>query len=106
MGTHLIKVRYTAEGARGLAREGAANRAAYIASMIEGLGGTVESFHFAFGDDDAYVIVDATDDATIAAVSIAVAGSGAVSLSTTKLMTPAEADAAMAKTVAYRPPGA
>jgi uncharacterized protein with GYD domain len=105
MGKYLITVRYTAEGARGLMREGASNRVSYITSLLSGLGATVESFNFAFGDDDAYLVIDAPDDGTVAAVSLAVSSSGAVALKTTKLLTAAELDAAVAKTVDYRPPG-
>lgn len=68
--------------------------------------GKVESFYFAFGDIDAYVIADAPDAQTAAAMSLAVNATGAVHLRTTVLLTPEEMDAAMKKSVSYRPPGA
>jgi uncharacterized protein with GYD domain len=74
--------------------------------MVEAMGGKLEAFYYAFGDSDAFVIVDAPDNATTAAISLAVNSSGAVALKTTPLLTPEEIDQAAQKTVSYRPPGA
>ena len=73
--------------------------------LIKGVGGTLESFYYAFGTEDVYVIADVPDAETIAAVSLAVNASGAVRLSTTVLMTPEQMDTAAKKTVDYHPPG-
>jgi uncharacterized protein with GYD domain len=102
----LIKATYTAEGAKGLLKEGGSKRRAAIQKLIEGLGGKLESFYYAYGDDDAYIISDLPDAATGLAISLAVNASGAVRLSTTPLMTPEEVDAAAKKTVNYQAPGA
>ena len=72
---------------------------------MKSLGGSVEAFYYAFGETDVYVIVDAPDNATAAAVSLAVSASGAVALKTTPLLTPEEIDQAARKTVEYRAPG-
>ena len=106
MAKYMWKVRYSLDGARGLQREGAANRRAFIDSLIGGLGGTLEAFYFAFGDVDVYVIADLPDDTTAAAVAIAVGTSGAAGIETTKLLTPDELDAARAIETGYRAPGA
>jgi uncharacterized protein with GYD domain len=74
--------------------------------VIESLGGALEAFYFAFGDVDAYVMVDLPDDETAAAVALAVSGSGAVATRTTKLLTAEQVDIAIGKGVPYRPPGA
>jgi len=102
----MIKASYTAEGARGLLKEGGTGRRAAIQKLIEGLGGKVEAFYFAYGEDDAYVITDVPDTTTGLAVSLAVNASGAVRLSTIPLITPEEIDAAAKKSVQYRAPGA
>ena len=102
----MIKASYTAEGARGLLKEGGTSRRATIQKLIEGLGGKVEAFYFAYGEDDAYVITDVPDAASGLAVSLAVNASGAVRLSTIPLITPEEVDAAGKKAVQYRAPGA
>ncbi len=102
----MIKASYTAEGARGLLKEGGTARRAAVQKLIEGIGGKVEAFYFAYGEDDAYVIVDVPDAASGLAVSLAVNASGAVRLSTIPLITPEEIDAAGKKAVQYRAPGA
>ena len=73
--------------------------------LIEGIGGKVEAFYFAYGEDDAYVITDVPDASTGLAISLAVNASGAVRLTTIPLITPEEIDSASKKSVAYRAPG-
>ena len=102
----MIKASYTAEGARGLLKEGGTGRRAAVQKLIEGLGGKVEAFYFAYGEDDAYLIVEVPDAASGLALSLAVNASGAVRLSTIPLITPEEIDAAAKKSVQYRAPGA
>jgi uncharacterized protein with GYD domain len=70
------------------------------------VGGKVESFYYAFGDTDAYIIMDVPDNATAAAMALTAAASGAVTIKTTLLMTPEEVDQATKKSPAYRAPGA
>jgi uncharacterized protein with GYD domain len=106
MPTFMIKASYTTEGTRGLLKEGGTARRAAIQKLVEGIGGKVEAFYFAFGEDDAYVITDVPDVASGLAVSLAVNASGAVRLSTIPLITPEEIDAASKKSVPYRAPGA
>ena len=102
----MIKASYTVEGARGLLKEGGTGRRAAIQKLIEGIGGKVEAFYFAYGEDDAYVITEVPDATTGLAVSLAVNASGAVRLTTIPLITPEEIDAASKKSVQYRAPGA
>jgi uncharacterized protein with GYD domain len=102
----LIKASYTTEGARGLLKEGGTARRAAVVKLVEGLGGKVEAFYYAYGDNDAYIISDLPDAASGLAISLAVNASGAVRLSTIPLITPEEIDAASRKSVAYRAPGA
>jgi uncharacterized protein with GYD domain len=102
----LIKASYTQEGIRGLMKEGGAGRRAAVQKIVEGVGGRLEAFYFAYGDADAYVICDLPDSATGVALSLAVNASGAVRLSTIPLITVEEMDAASKKSVSYRAPGA
>ena len=106
MPKYLIEASYTTEGTKGLMSEGGTTRRARVQNMVEAMGGKLEAFYYAFGDSDAFVIVDAPDNATTAAISLAVNSSGAVTLKTTPLLTPEEIDQAAQKTVSYRPPGA
>lgn len=103
---YLVKASYTTEGARGLMKEGGSARRAAVQKMAEGLGGKVESFYYAYGADDVYVIADFPDTAAAIALSMTVNASGAVRLSTVPLITPEEIDAAAKKSVPYRAPGA
>ena len=102
----LVKASYTAEGAKGLVKEGGTGRRASVTKAIEGLGGKVEAFYFAYGAHDAVVVVDLPDETAGLALSIAVNSSGAVRSTTTPLITPEEMDAACKKAVSYRAPGA
>jgi uncharacterized protein with GYD domain len=102
----MIKASYTAEGTRGLLKDGGTGRRAAVQKLIESIGGKLEAFYFAYGEDDAYVITDVPDATSGIAVSLAVNASGAVRLSTIPLITPEELDAACKKSVPYRAPGA
>ncbi len=74
------------------------DREAAARKMIEALGGKLHSFFFNFGSDDVVAIIEMPDDTTMAAGSMLVGGSGAMSGgSTTKLLTMSEAMDAMAK---------
>ena len=105
MPRYLIEASYTLEGVKGLSKEGGSKRREAAAAAIQGLGGKVESFYFAFGDPDAIVIADLPDNASAAAASLAINASGAVNVKTRVLLTPEEVDTAVKKTVNYRAPG-
>ena len=106
MAKFLVKASYTAEGAKGLIKEGGTGRRTAVQKLIESMGGKIEAFYFAYGEHDAYVITELPDAASGLALSLAVNASGVVRLSTVPLITPDEMDAAAKKSVAYRPPGA
>jgi uncharacterized protein with GYD domain len=101
----LIKASYTTEGAKGVIKEGGTARRAAVQKLVEGVGGKVEAFYFAYGDADVYGIMDVPDSTSGIALSLAVNASGAVNLSTIPLITPEEIDAAVKKTPSYRAPG-
>ena len=61
MAKFLVKASYTAEGARGLIKEGGTGRRNAVQKLVEGLGGKVEAFYYAYGEDDVYVITDLPD---------------------------------------------
>lgn len=106
MAKFMVKATYSAEGAKGLLKEGGTGRRAAVQKLIEGMGGKVEAFYFAYGDTDAYVLCDLPDTASGLAVALTVNASGIVHVSTVPLITPEEIDAAAKKTVTYRAPGA
>jgi uncharacterized protein with GYD domain len=105
MPKYMVVASYTADGFRGLKKTGGSARVEAVRASIEGLGGTLESFHFAFGEGDAYVIADLPDNASASALALAVAETGLVNLRTVPLITPEEIDRAAQMAVQYRPPG-
>ncbi|MBA3604881.1 MAG: GYD domain-containing protein [Acidimicrobiia bacterium] len=106
MAKYLIKACYSSDGLKGVLKEGGSNRVEAVREFVGSVGGSLESFHFAFGDTDAYLIVEVPDNATAAAVAATVSASGALkSYETVVLLTPAEMDEAGTKVVDYRPPG-
>jgi len=106
MPKYMWKVSYSADGVRGIVKQGAVDRAAQIGQITAANGGTVESFYFAFGDTDVYVIADLPGDTTAAAIALAVGASGTGAIETVKLLTPAEVDEARGMQTGYVPPGA
>ena len=84
MPKYLVQASYTTEGTKGLLKDGGTKRRAAVEALMKELGGKVEAFYFAFGDTDAFVIIDAPDNITVAAVSLAVNASGAASSRTTR----------------------
>jgi len=106
MAKYLIKASYTEEGLQGLMKAGGTSRVSAIEKALAGIGGTVESFYFAFGEDDVYVVVDGPDNAGAMSMAATIGSSGAIrSYQTVVLLTPAEVDKAMNVTVDYAPPG-
>jgi uncharacterized protein with GYD domain len=105
MSKYLITGKYAADGVKGLMEEGGSKRLAAASAAIESVGGSVDSFYYAFGDADVYGICDFPDAASATAVSMMINSTGAVSVTLTPLMTVEEIDTAASKTPAYRPPG-
>jgi uncharacterized protein with GYD domain len=101
----LFEAMYTPDGAKGVMRAGGTSRREAVAQLAEQVGGKLESFHFAFGERDAYVIVDLPDNETAAAVALTINGAGVTGVKTVVLLTPEEVDAAAQRSVDYRPPG-
>ncbi len=77
-------------------------------AYIEAVGGKLHGFWYAFGEYDAYSLLEAPDNVSIAAVAMAISGGGALSkYETTVLLTVEETMDAMRKAhdIKYRPPG-
>ena len=52
MPKYLLRATYTADGIKGLMKDGGAKRQAAARRLVESLGGTLEAFYFAFGETD------------------------------------------------------
>src|SRR5690349_22939838 len=105
MPKYLFEARYSAEGAVGLAKEGASSRRDAVKKHLDAIGGKLESMYFAFGDVDCFVIVDLPDNVSAAALSLAVNESGLVSTKAIVLLTPEVMDKSGKKTAHFRAPG-
>ncbi|HLE81649.1 MAG TPA: GYD domain-containing protein [Dehalococcoidia bacterium] len=106
MAKYLVKATYSQEGLKGVIKGGGSARRAALTQSAQSVGGKLEAFYFAFGKDDVYLIVDAPDNVSVAALTLAAGASGSVSrLETVVLLTPEEVDQAAKKTVTYRAPG-
>ena len=87
MANYMFRTRYTRSGLEGLLREGGTGRREALRQTIEGMGGKLEGFYYAMGDDDL------------------IAAAGALEVSTTVLISPETIDEAVNKSVSYRLPG-
>jgi len=102
---YLWQASYTAEGTRGVLRDGAVKRRKVVKELVEGLGGKLEVFEYALGDADAFIIADLPDNGTATAVSMVVCAGGGATIKTTVLVPPEEVDKAASRPIAYTPPG-
>jgi len=108
MAKYLIEVAYSLEGLKGLVKDGGGGRRAAVEAAIKAVGGRVESMYWGFGTNDVYVIVEAPDNVSAAAMALAVGATGAAAhYKTTVLLSADEVDQAAKKSgaVGYRAPG-
>jgi uncharacterized protein with GYD domain len=105
MSKYLLEITYTLEGVKGIKEKGGSDRLAAATELIEGVGGKIESFYFAFGGTDAFVVADLPDEVSAMAAALTVGAAGGATTRTVSLLTPAQVDAAANKNVKYRPPG-
>lgn len=105
MPKYLLHVNYVGDGVKGLIKEGGTNRRAAAEKAVKSVGGNLETLYFAFGDTDAYAIVDVPDNGSMTALALAIAASGMVAVKTTVLLTAEDVDQAVKKTPSYRAPG-
>ncbi len=106
MARFLFQGKYSTEGVKGVLKEGGTGRRAAVEAAVKSVGGTVESFYYAFGETDVYVVVHGIDNEAALTFAMGVGASGALSsLKTTVLLTAEEVDQAARKTLSYRAPG-
>jgi uncharacterized protein with GYD domain len=105
MPRYLIAGKYSPEGTQRLLGKGGTARRSAVTEMVENLGGTVETFDFAFGEDDVFTICDIPDNVTAASIGLTVGASGLVGVRTIVLLTPEEVDAAAQMHPDYHGPG-
>jgi uncharacterized protein with GYD domain len=102
---YLVNASYTEAGLKGLLKDGGSKRREAVAQLVKGLGGTLEAFYYAFGDDDIFAIMDLPDNVSATASSLVINAAGAAKMKITVLLTPEEVDQATKTSVDYSPPG-
>jgi len=105
MAKYLYIGSYTPEGAKGVMDKGGTARREAARAAIESVGGTLESFYYAFGKDDAYIVFDAPSHAAASAISLTVSAGGGFGGRIVVIMTPEEIDQAAKLGPKYSPPG-
>jgi uncharacterized protein with GYD domain len=108
VGKYLIEAAYSHEGLKGLVKDGGSGRRTAVDAAVKALGGRIESMYYGFGTSDVYVIVEAPDNVSAAALALAVGATGALAhYKTTVLLSTDEVDQAAKKSsgLGYRPPG-
>ena len=105
MPKYMIKVSYTAEGIKGVLKDGGTARRRAADAALKSAGGSLDELYFAFGEDDAYAICTAPDNTSVAAAAMAISATGLLKITTVVLLTAEEIDQAAKKTVNYTPPG-
>jgi uncharacterized protein with GYD domain len=86
-------------------KEGGSKRIEAAKQAWESVGGSLEAFYFSFGENNFYIIVNSPDNITTTAVILAGNVSGTFNIKGVALLTPAELDEAVKKSVDFRPPG-
>jgi uncharacterized protein with GYD domain len=101
----MIRGTYSQDGLKGVLTDGGSGRVDAVRKTAESLGGHLDSFYFAFGDEDTCVICDLPDNNAAVALALSVGASGAVTTKTTVLLTPEEVDRATKLKIDYHAPG-
>ena len=108
MAKYAIFFSYSQEALAGMIKN-PSDRADAARQLAESVGGSLESFYWMFGEYDGFAVVDAPDSVSTAAVSVAVASTGALAKGVSTQLFDAEDQAAIierAKTAlaSYTPP--
>jgi len=105
MAKYLAIITYTAEGLKGLMAKGGTARVEASRKFVASAGGSLESFYFALGSDDAYIVCDLPDNVAAAATAMSAAATGMVVNRMVALLTAEEVDQAAAAGLSYQAPG-
>ena len=105
MPKYLFEATYVGQGIKGLMQEGGTKRRDALTEALGSVGGTLESFYYAFGYYDVLGVFEAPDDASAAALSLLINSSGNVNVRLKPLLTVEDIDEAAKKTPSYRAPG-
>ena len=106
MALYMFEAAFTSDAWATLAKN-PQDRTEAVRTLLQGIGGELISYYFAFGDYDVVVLAELPDNGAAAATAIAVAAGGAIrAVKTTPLLSAQEGVEAMRKAgeVNYKPP--
>jgi uncharacterized protein with GYD domain len=92
------------DGLEGLLRDGCTKRRQIVQRLVESLGGRLELFDYALGNDDAFIVAQLPSAVSAITVSMVINAGGGASVKTSVLISPEEVDQAAAKRGDYKPP--
>lgn len=101
----LFQASYTLEGTKGVQSTGGTSRRDALARAAQSVGGNLESFYFALGETDSYLVCDLPDNESATALGLTFNADGKATVNTVVLLSPEEVDAASEREVDYPPPG-
>lgn len=101
----LVQAKYTAEGTRGLLKDGATGRRKAVEELLASVGGKLDEFYFTYGDDDAILIIDLQNADDALSIAVTVRASGMIQSKMTPLISLDDVDRAIQRHVSFRPPG-
>lgn len=105
MAKYLAIASYTTDGLRELAAHGASARIEASKKLVADAGGSIESFYYAFGSDDVFIVCDLPDNVAAAATAIAAGSTGVVVTRMVPLLTAEEIDQAVSRNLRLAGPG-
>ncbi len=105
MPKYLFEATYVGQGIKGLMKEGGTARRDALVEALKSVGGTLDSFYYAFGYYDVLGVFDVPDDASAAALSLLINSTGNVNVRLKPLLSLEDMDEAVKKTPSYRAPG-
>jgi uncharacterized protein with GYD domain len=104
MATYLLQLAYTPESIAAQIKTPQDRMATAAKPLVEAVGGTLLGGGFCFGAYDAAFMIEAADDETAAAVSLAVSAGGAIkTITTTRLLSGKQYVSALKKAAKLSP---
>jgi len=101
---YLFSAAFTVDGIKNLQKQSATAFKAGVAKFFESVGGKLESWYFDYGTNTAYGFVDYPDEIAAATAQATVNAGGFAHVTYRPVLSAEDADRALAKSVAIRPP--
>ena len=101
---YFFRAAFTADGMKNLQKQSPTVFRAGVAKFFESVGGKLESWYFDYGESSAYGFVDYPDEIAAATAQTSVNAAGFAHVTYRPVLSAEDADKAMAKSNATRPP--